>query len=165
MPDRYTSDITFIDRAEKTSSTGYYHTEAATIAYNTDPTAAGLVKNLLDATAAMSLLSETRRGSGVDVSPSTPPAIPADDQAYRSSKLIVFFYDNVTADKYTVTIPGRDPDAYNTYAGTKNVILTVSEGGEAETEAYVAAFNAGARTKAGNASTLFKIQIAGRSQG
>lgn len=163
MPERYSCGASFLDKSQKTSVFEAYVTEAAAIAFATDPTAAGAVRGILDAVEALSLAEVSREQAGVDVTPLLV-SIPSDDQAYNSSKIKVYFTDNVTGDKYAHTIPARDTAAYNTQPGTKLVILTVAQGGTAEIEALITAYNTNVRSKDGNAVTVTKIEVAGGRQ-
>lgn len=163
MPQKNQGSITFKDKANESAVVGLYFTEAAVIAFATDPTAAGAVKDTFDAVADLSLLTEVKREASA-VLTSIAPALPTDDQAYRSSKLIVYYYDEVTGKNYNFTIPGRDPAEYNTTAGTKTVPLTIAGGGTAEIEALVAALQLYGQSQDGNPITVSRIEVAGGKQ-
>lgn len=162
MPERRSFSINLIDKAESISPVSFYISTADFAAHNTDQST-GNVRDLASAIYALSLcedFSETLTNTNNSIAPTAP----TDDQAYKSSKLIVFFTDNVTGDKYTMTMPGRDPAAYNTYPLSKDVILTVAAGGTAAIETFITEFQTTAKSKAGNAVTVSKISIAGRRQ-
>jgi len=163
MPQINQASITFKDKANESASVSLYFAEAAVIAFATDPTAAGAVKDTMDAIADMSLLTEVKREASSALT-AVAPALPTDDQAYRSSKLIVYYYDDVTGKNYSFTIPGRDPAEYNTTAGTKVVPLTIVGGGTAEIEALVSAINLYLNSQDGNAVTVSRIEVAGGRQ-
>lgn len=163
MPSRFSASRSFIDKAESISTVEVYVDEADAIAYIGDPTIGSNVKTLLDAIDAVTLANATKSGSGIVVT-TIAPAAPTDDNAYNSSKLQVFFYDSVTGEKFTMTIPARNPLAYNTTPGTKNVILTAAAGGTAAIESLVTAINTHQRSKNGNTVVVTKIQIAGGKQ-
>lgn len=164
MPERFKAGVSFKDKANSDSTVEWYTNEAALLAYATNPANPGLIHDLQDAIAAMSLATMTKEFARVEDA-ALIPILPTDDQAYNSSKLAITYVDDVTGDTYTSTIPARNPANYNTAPGTKVVLLTVAQGGTAQTEALVAAWNTGARTKGGNPSTILRIQIAGRKQG
>jgi len=163
MPQTNSASITFKDKGNESSSVSLYFAEAAVIAFATDPTAAGAVKDVMDSIADMSLLTEVKREASAALT-SIAPSLPTDDQAYRSSKLIVYYYDDVTGKNYSFTIPGRDPAEYNTAPGTKTVLLTVAGGGTAEIETLVSNLNLYAQSQDGNSITVTRIEIAGGKQ-
>lgn len=163
MPQINQATLSFKDKSNSPASVSLHFAEAAIIAFATDPTAAGAVKDTFDAIADMSLLTEVKREAASALT-SIAPALPTDDQAYRSSKLIVYYYDDVTGKNYSFTIPGRDPAEYNTAPGTKAVLLTVAGGGTAEVEALVSALNLYAQSQDGNPITVVKIEVAGGQQ-
>lgn len=154
------ASITFVDKAKKTSNTSLYANEAQVAAYNTDPTA-GDIQGWFGAIATVSLLNVQRQAAIAEQINIT--ALPTDDQAYRSAKLMVFFHDPTTDDRGHFQVPGRDPSKYNTYPGTKDVILTVAAGGTAEIEALITATQL-LYTKGGNHPVVDSIVVAGGKQ-
>lgn len=163
MPQINQASISFKDKANKAASVSLHFAEAAVIAFATDPTASGAVKDVFDSIADLSLLTEVKREASAALT-TIAPAIPTDDQAYRSSKLIVYFYDDVTGKNYSFTIPGRDPVEYNTAPGTKTVLLTVAGGGTAEIESLVSNLNLYAQSQDGNPITVTRVEVAGGRQ-
>jgi hypothetical protein len=165
MPANYFASISFIDKANKPSSVRYNVDAADAIADVTDPTT-GNVADLNAAIAPLSLLTVVKTAAGVQ-DKAASPAIPTDDQAYRSSKLTIFFHDTTTGKKETNTIPGRNPANYNTLPGTKNVILTVAAGGTSQVEDLVTAWNATVRSSNSphNNVQVDQIKVSGRNQG
>jgi len=160
MAESREASITFVDKANKPSNTGLYLSLAQVTEYNTDQTS-GDAFDWFAAVATVSLLPVVRQAaSAVETNLS---ALPTDDQAYRSSKLRVLYHDATTDKKGNFQIPGRDPSQYNTYPGTKNVILTVAAGGTAAIEALVAATQA-LYTPGGNHPVVDQIVIAGGGQ-
>jgi hypothetical protein len=164
MPVRSFGSVSWVDKEVKSSTLEYATTQANAIAYVTDPTT-GTTADINAAAAALSLLTVTKTAGGVrDVAAS--PVVPTDDQAYRSSKLTVFFHDTVTGDKEHVSIPGRNPANYNTDPRSKNVNLGAPPAGTTQVQAFVAAFNTGAvSSKLGNTILIDAIVISGRKQG
>lgn len=163
MPSKFTANLSLVDKSNAVSVVQLYVIQADASAYVTNPVG-NPITTLVDAIKAVSLDAKTQVSVGREEL-FTPVTVPTDDQAYNSSKLIVYFQDSVTADKYTLTIPARDASKYNTYPNSKDVILTVAAGGTLEIETLVTELQAKARTKNGNAFTVSKIQIAGRRQG
>lgn len=163
MPARFTANMSFVDKAKAVSVINLYFPQADVSGYVTTPVGNPIsdVKAAIDG---VSLGFNTQVSAGREEL-FTPTVYPTDDQAYNSSKLIIFFQDNVTAEKYTVTIPARDAAAYNTYPQSKNVILTIAAGGTAAIETLVTALQTNCLTKGGNAFTITEIQVAGRRQG
>lgn len=164
MPVRSFGSISFVDKEVKSSTVEWAQTQANAIAYVTDPTT-GAESDINVAVAGLSLLTVTGTAGGVrDVAAS--PVVPTDDQAYRSSKLTVFYHDTVTGDKEHISIPGRDPAHYNTDARSKNVNLGAPPAGTTQIQAFVTAFNTGAVSKKlGNTILIDAIVISGRKQG
>lgn len=163
MPTRRQAAVNLIDKAESISSVQFYIADADFITHNAD-SSAGPIRDLFTAVYDLSL-AEDFSETLLNTNQSIAPAAPTDDQAYKSSKLIVFFTDNVTGDKYTVTVPARDPGAYNTFPLSKDVNLGApAAGGTTQIQTFVTRFNLTARSKAGNAVTIQKISIAGRRQ-
>lgn len=160
MAESHEASLTLIDKAGETSSLGINASLAQVGEYNTDQTA-GDIFDFFAAVANMSLLNVQRQSASAVETNLTP--LPTDDQAYRSSKLRVFYHDATTDRKFNFQIPGRDPAAYNTYPRSKNVILTVAAGGTAATEALVSAAQA-LKTPDGNAVVVDQIVIAGGKQ-
>ncbi len=151
-----------VDKAALPTTFEFWTSTAANLAYQTNPVAAGAVRDLLDAALAMTLLNKTgERATRIDYE--FPTVYPTDDQAYRSSKLLITWQDVVTGQFGTSTLPGRDPAAYNTYPRSKDVILTIAQGGTAQTEAFFNAFETGARSDLGNLLTILEIKVAGRA--
>lgn len=163
MPQVNQASITFKDKENKPASVSLHFAEAAVIAFATDPTAVGAVKDVMDAIADVSLLTEVKREASSALT-SIAPSLPTDDQAYRSSKLIVYYYDEVTGKNYSFTIPGRDPAEYNTAPGTKTVLLTAAGGGTAEIETLVSNLNLFAQSQDGNSIVVTRIEVAGGKQ-
>jgi len=163
MPARYTANISFLDKAETVSVVQIYASLVDTADFVTDPTA-NPITDVANAIAALSYGAKTQIRAGREEL-FVPVVTPTDDQAYNSSKLIVYFQDDVTAEKYTLTIPARNPAKYNTYPGSKDVIMTLAAGGTAEIDAFITQFETKALSKDGNAVSITKIQIAGRKQG
>lgn len=165
MPVNYFGGISFVDKAVAPSTVQYNVDATDAIADVTDPTT-GAVATLNAAIAAVSLLAVTATQSG-EKDKAAAPTIPTDDQAYRSSKLTIFYHDTTTGKPETLTIPGRNPAKYNTYPRSKNVILTVAAGGTAEIEALVTAFNATVRSSniPHNNIAVDAIVVSGRNQG
>jgi len=163
MPQINTGSVTFKDKANLPASVSLHFPEASVIAFATDPTASGGIKDTMDSIAALSLLTSVKREGTAQLT-SIAPALPTDDQAYRSSKLIVYYYDDVTGRNYSFTIPGRNPAKYNTAPGTKTVLLTVAGGGTTEIETLVSNLNLYAQSQDGNSITVTRIEIAGGKQ-
>lgn len=165
MPVNYYGFISFVDKANKPATVKYNVTSANAIANATDPTT-GNIADLNADIEALSLLTVTATGSRTSDA-AAAPTLPTDDQAYRSSKLTVFFHDTTTGKKETVTIPGRDPAAYNTLPGTANVILTVAAGGTTQVEDFVTDWTSTARSSnvPHNAVAVDQIKVSGRRQG
>lgn len=160
MAESHEASITLIDKAAKTSSTSINATLAQVTEYNTDQTA-GDIFDFFAAVANLSLMNVQRQSASAIETNLQP--LPTDDQAYRSSKLRVFYHDATTDRKFNIQVPGRDPAAYNTYPRSKNVILTVAAGGTAAIEALVTAMQA-LKTPDGNAIVVDEIVIAGGAQ-
>lgn len=152
----------FVDKATQPSTFEFYASTTALLAYVTAPAAAGSIRNLFDAAEAMTLLNK-RSENATRTDFTFPTVYPTDDQAYRSSKLLITWQDVTTGKFGQSTIPGRDPASYNTYPRSKDVILTVAEGGTAETEAFMNAFNNAARSDVGNLVNILEIKVAGRA--
>lgn len=158
----YHVSVGYVDKATLPSTFEFWTSAAGNLAYQTNPAVAGIVRDLIDAANDMTLL--TKRSEQVSRFDYTFPTVyPTDDQAYRSSKLLVTWQDTVTGKFGTTTLPGRDPAKYNTYPRSKDVILTVAEGGTAATEAFFNAFNVGARSDVGNIVSILEIKVAGRA--
>ena len=163
MPDSYSGGVTLKDKATKTSAVDLNFAQADIEAWITDHAAAGAVHDWLVAVLGVSLL--TNVGTRVqNVDAAINPAAPTDDQAYRSSKLIIFYHDATSGGKFHYSIGGRDTTKYNTYPASKNVILTVAAGGTAAIEALVTATNA-AKTPDGGNAVVDQIVIGGGRQG
>lgn len=164
MPGRtnYVTTIGFLDKAETVSTVKLFVSESDAAAYVAAPTGAGAVNTLQTAIEALSIANIEREAGGVVQS--YAPATPTDDQAYNSAKLTVFMADDVSGDKFRFSIPARNTANYNTFPGTKNVILTVALGGTAAVEALVTAAEATVISENGNALTVKRIVIAGRKQ-
>lgn len=160
MAESHEAVISFVDKANKPSSTGLNASLAQVTEYNTDQTT-GDIFDWFAAVANMSLLPVRKQTASANQTNITP--LPTDDQAYRSSKLRVLFHDPTTDKPGNFQIPGRDPAQYNTYPGSKNVRLTVGEGGTAATAALVAATQA-LYTQYGNHPVVDQIVIAGGKQ-
>lgn len=162
MPQSFDGSITLLDKEVKTTVTALNFAETDVTAWLADPTI-GNIHDWLVAVAGVSLLvnAGTRAGSTDAAIAPTPPT---DDQAYRSSKLTVFYHDIVTGTKYRFSIGGRNAAAYNTYPRSKNVILTIVAGGTAAIEALVAATNGG-KSPVGNSVAVDTIVVAGGRQG
>lgn len=153
--------IPFIDKAESISTVSFFTTEAALDADNA--TGLGVISALQGALSAMSLASVTGRIASVNHGASW--AIPTNDSAYNGNKLTVFLKDSVTFDTYQMQIPAVNPASYNTPTGSKNVLLTVAEGGTTQTEDLVTAIEAAVLSKDGNAVTVLKITKSSKKQG
>lgn len=163
MPDSYFGGVTLKDKARKTSAVALNFAQSDITAWIADHTAAGAVHDWLVAVLGVTLL--TNVGTRVEnADAAINPAPPTDDQAYRSSKLMVFYHDGTTGSKFHYSIGGRDTTKYNTYPGTKDVILTVAAGGTSAIEALVTATNAGL-TPDGGAAVVDQIVVAGGRQG
>lgn len=164
MPIRSFGSISFVDKEVKASTVEYAVTQDNAALYVADPTS-GPISDANAAIAALSLLTVTKTAGGVrDVAAS--PVVPTDDQAYRSSKLTVFYHDTVTGDKEHISIPGRDPAHYNTDARSKNVNLGAPPAGTTQVQNFVTAFQTGAvSSKLGNTILVDAIVISGRKQG
>jgi len=160
MAESHEASITLVDKAGKTSNTSLNASLAQVTEYNTDQTA-GDIFDWFVAVSNMSLM-ETRRQAASAVQTNLT-ALPTDDNAYRSAKLRVLYHDPTTDKPGNFQIPGRNAGAFNTYPGTKNVILTVAAGGTAATEALVAATQA-LYTPDGNHPVVDQIVIAGGKQ-
>jgi|SRR5690349_17839452 len=158
-----TGTVSFVDKAKKPSSVALPIGAADLAGWISHPTT-GPVADLFGAINAMTLLTQTARRVASEL-PSIDPAYPTDDNAYRSSKLTVFCFDGTTGAKSHFSIPGRDATKYTTYPGTKDVILTVADGGTAATEALVTAIQAAVYSEDGNLVTVRSIVVAGANQG
>jgi len=165
MPVGYFGSISFVDKADKPSTVQYFVDAADAIDDVTDPTT-GAIADLNAAIAAVSLLAVTGTAGG-ERDAAASPTLPTDDQAYRSSKLTVFYHDTTTGKPGTRSIPGRNTAKYNTYPRSKNVILTVAAGGTAEIETLVTAFNATVRSDnvPHNNVLVDSIVVSGKNQG
>jgi hypothetical protein len=165
MPDNYFGSISFVDKANKPATVRYNVDAADAITEVTTP-GTGAIADLNATISPLSLLTVVKTSGGV-ASKAASPTLPTDDQAYRSSKLTVFFHDTTTGKKETNTIPGRDPAHYNTLPGTPNVILTVAAGGTSQIEDFVTAWNATVRSSNSphNNVTVDQIKVSGRRQG
>lgn len=163
MPDSYFGGVTLKDKATKTSAVDLYFAEADITDWIADHAAAGPVHDWLVAVLGCTLL--TNVGTRVqNTDAAINPAPPTDDQAYRSSKLTVFYHDATSGGKFHFSIPGRDTTKYNTYPRSKDVILTIAAGGTAAIEALITATNAGKTPDGGNA-VVDQIVVAGGRQG
>lgn len=163
MPDSYSAGVTLIDKAAKSSAVSLNFAQSDITAWIGDHAAAGAVHDWLVATLGVTLL--VNGGTRVEnVDAAINPTPPTDDQAYRSSKLMVFYHDGTSGKKYHYSIGGRDPSKYNTSPRSKDVILTIAAGGTAAIEALVTATNAGL-TPDGGAAVVDKILVAGGRQG
>jgi len=152
--------MTFIDKANKPSSTSVNASQAQAGAYNTTP-GAGDIFDWFAAMAELSLGNVQRQAAGpVETNLTTPPT---DDNAYRSAKLNVFFHDATIDRKGRFQVPARDASKFNTSPGSKNVILTVADGGTAEIEALVSATQK-LYSPFGNLMIVDSIVIAGGKQ-
>jgi len=160
MAETHEASISLLDKANKTSNTSLFASLAQVGEYNDDQTT-GDIFDWFAAVANLSLLNVTKQSASANqINLGT---LPADDQAYRSSKLRVLYHDATTDKRGNFQIPGRNPAAYNTYPGTKNVILTIALGGTAAVEALVAATQA-LKTADGNPVVVDQIVIAGGKQ-
>jgi len=165
MPVQYFATETFIDKANKSSTFEVAVAASDALDYVTDQT--GLVNTLFSAVAAMSLATRSASTAGAKET-SVDPDLPTDDEAYRSAKLAILYHSTTTGKKYQVTIPARNPSAYNTTPGTKNVILAgVLGGGTAETAALITDFESAviAPYPDGGSVNIDQIVIASRAQG
>jgi hypothetical protein len=164
MPGRvnYTTTIGILDKANTVSTIKLFVSEADAADYVATPTGAVAVNTLQSAVEALSIGNVERESGGVVQSYS--PATPTDDQAYNSAKLTVFMADATSGDKFRFSIPARNTANYNTFPGTKNVILTIALGGTAAVEALVTAAEATVISENGNSMTVQRIVISGRKQ-
>lgn len=154
-------NLSYLDKAESTSVVGFYVSEASLDAENA--TGVGLVSALASAVNAVSLSNLTGRSTSVNRDSSA--TIPTNDAAYNGNKLTVYVKDSTTEDKYQITIPAVNPGAYNTATGTRNVLLTVAEGGTTQIEDLITAIEDGAISKDGNALLVLKIKKSSAKQG
>lgn len=161
MPVNYPASMTFLDKANKSSSTELNFANADAITYVTG--GSGPIDDWFDAMEAISLGTLTRKASERRVTTAVP-ALPTDDDAFNSAKLTVFYYDTTTGKKYRFQIPARNKAAYNVLPATKNVILTVAAGGTAQIEALVTATIAGVSPTGGDIA-VSQIVISGGKQG
>jgi hypothetical protein len=159
----YPISASFIDKAMQPTSFQTYASASDVTDYNADPTLNTKgIRKLIDSVVALSIatkVSEQVTNQGIEF----PTSVPTDDQAYRSSKLEISYQDTVTGKWYTNTVPARNTAKYNTFPRSKDVILTVAEGGTTEIETFVANFNAVAKSELGNACVIKEIKVAGRS--
>lgn len=162
MTVRRQMSIPFLDKAESISTFSAYVASADLVTQ--DSTGLGKINTLKSSLALISLASVTNVIASVE-RPTANPPIPSDDAAYNGNKLTVYFRDTVTGDKYHVTIPAVDPAAYNTALGTKNVLLTVAEGGTQTIEDFVTAFEDVVLSKDGNAVAVSSIKKSSARQG
>jgi hypothetical protein len=160
MPVTYPLSISFRDKANSVSTTELNFVNADAITYITG--GSGPMDDWGDAVAALSLGTEIRRAAERRLTP-VSPSLPTDDNAYNSAKLTVFYHDTTTGKPYRYQIPARKAAAYNTYPGTKNVILTIALGGTAQVEALVTATEAGV-SPTGGAIAVDSIVISGGKQ-
>jgi len=79
-----------------------------------------------------------------------------DDNIYNFDKINVGY--RAALDRYTVTIPSRDDDAYNVGGDGVTIIIT-GAGASAATTAFVAAFNTSVEGKNGSAGLVEKMYI------
>jgi len=160
MAESHEASISLVDKAGKTSNTSLFLSLAQVTEYNTDQTS-GDAFDWFAAVANLSLMNVVRQSAAAVETNLT--GLPTDDNAYRSAKLRVLYHDPTTDKKGNFQIPGRDAGAFNTYPGTKNVILTVAAGGTAAIEALVTATQA-LYTADGNHPVVDQIVIAGGKQ-
>jgi hypothetical protein len=159
----YKASLTFKDKEKKPGSVDYNISDEDFGEFTADPVAGtSTLDALINATTALS--KGFRTHVGVTAAVDTFPIVyPTDDDAYRQAKLVVNSQDVGNGDFHTNEIPVRDITKFNTYPKTKDVILTVAAGGTAAIEAYVAAFNACARSEStGNLLTVLEIKAEGR---
>jgi len=152
--------ISLKDKANTISTTGLWGTLAQIKEYADTP-GAGDVFDWFAAVANLSLSNVTRQAAATEEFNDVP--IPTDDNAYNSSKLTVFWAAPTTEEKGHFSIPARDAGGFNTYPGTKDVILTVALGGTAAIEALVAATEV-LKSQSGAAIVVRQIVIAGAKQ-
>lgn len=150
---------TCIDNSGENSVVTFYLPDVDESNYN-DVTGNGPAQNVGDlrlALAAITLCNFVRHTVTTEVYPETGE-LPSSPWAQRELKLLVQYVDDVTAKRYTVTIPGPDLDLL-AQPGT-DVVDHVSN---VVAAAFVTAFEANARSQDGNAISVIGMRIIGRN--
>lgn len=122
-----------------------------------DDAPGGVIGDIKAAIDDITLMNNVRRTVTCEQFTDTP-SLPANAFAQRETKLLVTYADNVTARKYTFTVPGPDLSLI-AQTGTDVVDHTSN----IYAAALVTAFEAGAYSPLGNAVTVVGMRIVGRN--
>lgn len=146
----------WVDHSDERSSTTFRIQEAAGDDYTTAIATAAIVA---DALAVVSLCNRNNLHMSKQLENDTP-ITPASVWAQRENALKVFYSDNVTGDKFSLTIPGPDLALMNIAPGTDNVdITTALEPGTV----LKAALDVTLCSALGNPITVYRIRYVGRA--
>jgi len=144
----------WLDRSGEQSRTQFYIQEAAGDDFTTAIATAAVVASALEV---VSLCTALNRSFSVEVSTNVP-VLPASAFAQRELALKIFYSDDVTADKFTMTVPGPDL-ALLAQANTDEVDIVSN----VTAAALTAALDASLASPAGNAITVTRMRIVGRA--
>jgi hypothetical protein len=88
-------------------------------------------------------------------------ALPESNSVQREEKLLVSYQDNVTFNKYVVTIPCLTKA--NVTFVTNSDEIVIGGGGSAATQAFETAWGSVIKSPAGNATTILGMRYVGRN--
>ena len=144
----------WLDHSGEQSRTQFYIVDGAGDDFTTAIAAAATVATALEA---VSLMTALNRSFSVEVSTNVPN-LPASPYAQRELALKVFYSDDVTAEKYTLTIPGPDLTLVS-QANTDEVDIVSN----VAAAALKAVLDTNLSSPNGNAITVTRMRIVGRA--
>ena len=152
MPAKFTQG--FLDRSGEQSRTQFYIQDAGGDDYTTAIASAALVATALEVVTLCTVLD---RHFSVEVSTNVP-TLPASPYAQRELALKIHYADDVTAQRYTMTVPGPDLSLL-AQANTDEVDIVSN----VTAAALKAVLDAELSSADGNAITVTRMHIVGRA--